>query len=138
MFIGCDSYIQSDCCSAIKMLCTRMRLTDRRFRIKSSITYHNGDGDFDAQTAISSDVRATNAPFVRPCAIIKMYNGNENENQMNSANRRSSTSTSSSSSLSSPSAMNVKMTAAARRKFGNENELEAKTDASGSQSNINR
>lgn len=115
------------------MLCTRMRLTERRFRIKSSITYHNGDGDFDAQTAISSDIRTTNAPFVRPCAIIKMYNANEN--QVNSANRPSSTSTSSSSS-SSPSAVNMKMTT--RRKFGNENEMEVKTDASGSQSNINR
>lgn len=104
-----------------------MRLTERRFRIKSSITYHNGDGEFDAQTAISSDIRTTNAPFVRPCAIIKMYNANENE-----VNRPSSTS----STLSSPSAMSMKMTT--RRKFGNENETKVKTDASGSQSNINR
>lgn len=118
------------------MLCTRMRLTERRFRIKSSITYHNVDGDFEAQTAVSSDVRATNAPFVRPCAIIKMYNANEN--QMDKANRRLSTSTSSTTSLlSSPSAVNMKMTTA-RRKFGNENEMEVKTDASRSQSNINR
>lgn len=116
-----------------------MRLTDRRFRIKSSITYHNGDGEFDTQTAISSDVRtAINAPFVRPCAILKMFNENESQ----SANRRSSASTSSTSSssstISSPSAINMKMTAAARRKFGNEKELDVKTDATGSQSITNR
>lgn len=111
------------------MLCTRMRLTERRFRIKSSITYHNSDSDFDTQTAISSDVRSTNAPFVRPCAIIKMFNANNqaNENQVISTNRPSSTSSSSS---------NMKIRT--RKKFGNENEMEAKTDATGSQSNINR
>lgn len=104
-----------------------MRLTERRFSIKSSITYHNGDGEFDARTAIS-----TTAPFVRPCAIIKMYNENNlaNENQKMIISRPS---TSTLSSSSPPSALMM-----ARRKFENENDMEANVDASASHSNINR
>lgn len=63
----------------VTMLCTRMRLTERRFRIKSSISYQNIDGDYESRAAVSSEVRS---PFVRPCAIIKMYescNGNGKE-----------------------------------------------------------
>lgn len=60
------------------MLCTRMQLTERRYRIKSSLTYQNIDGDESNSATISTESRA---PFVRPCAIIKMFNSDNGDSK---------------------------------------------------------
>ena len=70
------------------MLCTRMRLTERRFRIKSSISYQNGDGEYE-RAAVSTESRA---PFVRPCAIIKMFDSDNADGKESSNSSRSSAS----------------------------------------------
>lgn len=97
-----------------------MRLTDRRFRIKSSISYQNIDGDFESRAAVSSEVRS---PFVRPCAITKIFetcNGNGKEVIKSS---RPST------------ALNMKLNT--HRKL-DETEHTNQTDVHGSQSSLDR
>lgn len=103
---------------SFKMLCTKMRLTERRFRIKSSISYQHGDGDYESRAAVSSEVRS---PFVRPCAFIKMYESS-NGNEVISSSRPST-------------ASNMKLNTN-RKHDGNENSN--RTDAHGSQSSLDR
>lgn len=71
------------------MLCTRMRLTERRLRINSSISYQNGDGECEKAT-ISTESSRT--PFVRPCAIIKMFDSNNADGKESNNSSRSSAS----------------------------------------------
>lgn len=56
-----------------KMLCTSMRLTERRFRIETTLRSSNNLNT--ARITIGNG-----SPFVRPCTIIKMFNDNENDN----------------------------------------------------------
>lgn len=77
----------------VRMLCTRMQLTERRFRIKSSISCQSGDGEYESRATVSSESRS---PFVRPCAlknvcVVKMFdndsvNGKESINSSRSTN----------------------------------------------------
>lgn len=48
------------------MFCAKMHLTERKFRIESTINQHK----FENSISLSIDNRM---PFVRPCTIIKMY-----------------------------------------------------------------
>lgn len=95
-----------------------MRLTERRFRIKSSISYQNIDGDFESRAAISSEVRL---PFVRPCAFIKMNDSSNGKEAITSS--RPSTAT------------NMQLNTN-KSLDGNENPNQ--TDAHGSQSSLDR
>lgn len=95
-----------------------MRLTERRFRINSSISYQNGEGDCESKMIVSSDVRS---PFVRPCAIIKMCDTNDTDGKKVGSSSRPST------------AMHGKFDT--RKK---QNEIENTTDAHGSQSSLDR
>lgn len=100
------------------MLCTRMRLTERRFRIKSSISYQNGDGEYE-RAAVSTESRA---PFVRPCAIIKMFDGeNADGRESNHSSRSSASNTKSDTSTRTSGADNAN-----------------RTDIHGSQTNLDR
>lgn len=100
------------------MLCTRMQLTDRRFRIKSSISYQNGECESSA--TVSNDVRT---PFVRPCAIIKMFNCDNSDGKEAINTGRSST------------AFSMKLDT---NRKPNETENLNKTDVHGSQPSLNR
>lgn len=99
------------------MLCTRMQLTERRLRIKSSISYQNGDGDYESRATVSSESRS---PFVRPCAILKMFDND-------SVNGKESTINSSRSSSSSKSNKKTDVMSPANQ-----------TDAHGSQTNLEK
>lgn len=72
------------------MLCTRMRLTDRRFQIKSTLSYQNIDGEDVSRASVTT---GTKMPFVRPCAVIKMFDcassdGKDSSNSSRSASAR--------------------------------------------------
>ncbi|XP_031638710.1 uncharacterized protein LOC116350878 [Contarinia nasturtii] len=104
------------------MLCTRMQLTERRFRIKSSLSYQNSDGEYESSATVSCEGRA---PFVRPCAIIKMFNGDNadgNESIISSGRAVSA----------------VKAKADANRKTNNEPDSVNITDVNGSPTNLDR
>lgn len=97
-----------------------MRLTDRRFRIKSSISLQNMDGNCESHAAVSSEVRS---PFVRPCAIIKMFESSNGDVKDTIRSSRPST------------AVNMKLNPG--RKI-DRNELTNRTDTHGSQSSLDR
>lgn len=96
-----------------------MRLTERRFRIKSSISYQNGDGEFERAT-VSTESRM---PFVRPCAIIKMFDSDNADGKESSNSGRSSVSTTTKSDTSTKTS---------------ETDNPNKTDIHGSQTNLDR
>lgn len=63
-----------------------MRLTERRFRFQSTIHHQNYENGVTATATLSIE-NANGSPFVRPCAVIKMfsdYNNNTNENKQSS------------------------------------------------------
>lgn len=99
------------------MLCTRMRLTERRFRIKSSISYQNSDGECERAT-VSTESRM---PFVRPCAIIKMFDSDNADGKESTNSGRSSVTTKSDTSTKT-----------------SETDSPNKTDIHGSQTNLDR
>lgn len=104
------------------MLCTRMQLTERRFRIKSSLSYQNSDGECETRTTVSSETRT---PFVRPCAIIKMFNcENADGNESISSGRRTTSA--------------VKARTEANRKTNNETDSVHITDVNGSPTILDR
>lgn len=57
---------------APKMLCTSMRLTDRRFRIETTVRSNRIHSNTTATITIGT-------PFVRPCTTIKMFNNVAND-----------------------------------------------------------
>lgn len=56
------------------MLCSRIRLTERRYRLVSTLHQHQQQAN-GISTLSSSELNITDRiPFVRPCTIIKMIN----------------------------------------------------------------
>lgn len=101
------------------MLCTRMQLTERRFRIKSSITCLNSDGNYESTATVTS------APFVRPCTILRMFDGNNvNEGKESIISCRSTSTTNSKSDV--------------NKSVGGLNNVNHKQDIHGSQTNLDR
>lgn len=67
-----------------------MRLTERRFRIKSTISYQNIDGENESRATVSTETRL---PFVRPCAVVKMFDcASNNGKELHNSSRSTSAS----------------------------------------------
>lgn len=99
------------------MLCTRMQLTERRFRIKSSLTFQNSDGEHESKATVSGESRA---PFVRPCAVIKMNNCDNGDGKESVNSEREASESKSKSDI------------------DNETDDLSKTDAHGNQTNLDK
>lgn len=61
-----------------KMLCTSMRLTDRRFRIETTVRSNQMNSNSTATITIGT------TPFIRPCTMIKISNNDLNGKRVKS------------------------------------------------------
>lgn len=103
------------------MLCTKMRLSERKFRFESTIQHRNCENSVTTSATLSI---GSASPFVRPCAIIKMFN-DCNPKETNPPNQHRSI----------RSANTIKLTT---QTYGISNDGSTKTETIGSQPNIDR